>query len=98
MVPKVPDSNKGLWYQTHLASVKSLALTLSTALTTKSKPFQKLSLKYSSFSGQTLNFFAITLKAGLILFLTLAAAHSDLDLPTLSLLNKNYLFKFEISI
>lgn len=60
-VPRVPLSNNALPNQTHLLSTNNLAFTLSTALTTKSKPFQKLSLNNSSVSGATLFLKACTL-------------------------------------
>ena len=96
-VPKVPLSNNGFSYHTHWLSIYCLALTLSTAFTTKFKPVQKSSLKKSSLSGPTL---ILTLSnfASEFILLPTSQATSLLFLPTCCFLNKNCLLRLLISI
>ena len=96
-VPRVPDSKRGFSNQTHWPSTYCLALTLSTAFTTKSRLVQKLSLKMCSFSGAALAFNDSNLTSLFIFLPTLQAVSHLLD-PTCSLLNKNCLLRLLISI
>jgi len=96
-VPRVPLSNNGFSYQTHCWSTYCLALTLSTALTTKLSPVQKPSLKNSSFYWPTLNLSDSKWLWGFILLPTPQAV-SDLLLPTCCFLNKNCLLRLLISM
>ena len=81
LVPRVPDSSKGFSYQTHFESTQRRAFTLSTALTTKSKLSQNLSLNTASVSGETIVVQAYTFKAGFIP-LAISQAVWDLECPT----------------
>ena len=64
-VPKVPDSNKGFRWRTALLSTYYLALTLSTAFTTKSKESQYSSVNLFSDWGCNLASTGTQLKSGL---------------------------------
>ena len=71
--PRVPDSSRGLQKYTQRESTYRRALTLSRALTTRSREPQNESSNTSSVSGDTLFCRALTLTSGLMAAAALAA-------------------------
>mmetsp|Transcript_102743 Transcript_102743/g.268167 ORF Transcript_102743/g.268167 Transcript_102743/m.268167 type:complete len:434 (+) Transcript_102743:756-2057(+) len=97
LVPRVPDSSKGLANHTHRESTYSRAWMLSRALTTQSSEVQKTSSKTSSVSLPTRISIASTFRS---MFITLAAlaAVTDLGLPTSVCLKRNWRLRLDTSI
>ena len=97
LVPSVPDSKRGLPKYTQRLSTYRRALTLSSALTTTSKPSQKVSLNTSSVSGDTRFCNGIAFKSALIVFAA-AVAHVDLAWPMFQSRNRNWRDRLDFSI
>ena len=97
--PRVPLSNKGFLFATHLESTYLLAFTLSKAFATKSKESKKKSVNIFSVSSQILSSWAKICpdKFGFI-WIAAAAAVELFGKRKCFSLNKNCLVKFETSI
>merc|ERR1719433_434997 len=96
-VPRVPLNLSSVSGHTQRRSTYCRALTLSNALTIKSRLVQNFSLNLSSVSGHTLTSYDVAENWGFIAE-TAFAAVVDFALPTSGFLNKNCLLRFDSSI